>query len=131
MYHLKLVKGRTYWGIVKASAKEPDVYVEEKEKADSLVASGFFVLAGQEEAGSGKKDVQISEEGTPDDYFAEPEEEEPSLLVELQGKTKDELVTYAKSKGIDLTGCGKKDEILQRILQELARADQVRESLRK
>ena len=33
MYHLRLVKGKTYWGIVKASEEKPDVFVQEKEKA--------------------------------------------------------------------------------------------------
>ena len=51
-------------------------------------------------------------------------------MVELQKKTKDELVAYAGMKGIDLTGCSKKDEIFQRIVQELARADEARNFLR-
>lgn len=60
----------------------------------------------------------------------EAEKESPSVMVELQKKTKDELVAYAGMKGIDLTGCNKKDEIFQRIVQELARADEARNFLR-
>ena len=42
MYRLRLIKGRTYWGIVKVSAEQPIVEVKEKEAADRLVESGYF-----------------------------------------------------------------------------------------
>lgn len=44
MYHLRLTKGKSYWGIVRATEKQPDVYVSEKEKADRLIATGHFTL---------------------------------------------------------------------------------------
>ena len=48
MYHLKLVKGASYTGIVSATAKDPDVFTDSKAKADAAVASGFFVLVDGE-----------------------------------------------------------------------------------
>ena len=39
MYHLRLCKALSYMGIVRATRDKPDVYVQEKEQADSLVKS--------------------------------------------------------------------------------------------
>lgn len=50
MYHLKLIKGASYTGIVSATAKNPDVYTDSKAKADAAVASGFFVLVEEPKA---------------------------------------------------------------------------------
>lgn len=128
MYHLKLIKGKSYWGIVKATEEKPDVYVREKEQADRLVASGHFILVNQEEAeaeGKAAEPDMVMEE------YAEAEEaESTSEIVSLQKKTKDELIAYAGLKGIDITGCTKKDEILQKILQEIAKASAARDALR-
>lgn len=126
MYHLKLIKGKSYWGIVKATEEKPDVYVREKEQADRLVASGHFILVNQEEA-----EAEAAEPDMAMEEYAETEEaESTSEIVSLQKKTKDALIAYAGLKGIDITGCTKKDEILQKILQEIARASAARDALR-
>lgn len=51
MYHLKLCKGLSYYGMggaLKATRKQPDVHIEDKATADAAVASGFFKLAGED-----------------------------------------------------------------------------------
>lgn len=44
MFHLRLIKGLSYFGIVSATKKNPDVYTDDKATADKAVASGYFVL---------------------------------------------------------------------------------------
>lgn len=133
MYHLKLCKAKSYMGIVCATQNKPDVYVPEKQQADKLVASGYFVLVSEEENTTNKiVREEASEVEDTESLFEEPDEEgEDSLLVELQTKSKAELVEYANKNGIDLTGCNKKDEIYSQIIESIARADSAREMLRK
>ena len=53
MYHLKLCKGLSYYGMggaLKATRQQPDVLTEDKAIADAAVASGFFKLVGEGEA---------------------------------------------------------------------------------
>ena len=131
MYHLRLIKGKSYWGIVKASEKEPDVFVPEKEKADRLVKTGFFTLVGEEAE-------QEVEQKNPDDMectelFSDEAVDEPQekpIIMELQGMTKAELAEYADKKGIDITGCKTKDDIFQRVIDAIARADEARAAIR-
>lgn len=133
MYRLKLIKALSYSGIVTATKSKPFVIVPEKEQAEYLVSTGYFELVEGEE-GTAEKTAENAEQKNSDELLfpdeEEAEKESPSVMVELQKKTKDELVAYAGMKGIDLTGCNKKDEIFQRIVQELARADEARNFLR-
>lgn len=48
MYHLKLVKGLSYNGVVSASQKNPDVYILDKAIANQAVATGYFKLVSGE-----------------------------------------------------------------------------------
>lgn len=43
MYHIRLAKALSYFGIVSATKKNPDVFVEDKATADAAVATGYFV----------------------------------------------------------------------------------------
>lgn len=131
MYHLRLAKGKSYWGVVKASEEKPDVLVHEKEKADRLVKTGFFTLVGE----GAEQEV---EQKNPDDMestelFSDEAEDEPQekpIIMELQGMTKAELAEYADKKGIDITGCKTKDDIFQRVIDAIARADEARAAIR-
>lgn len=138
MYHLKLIKGKTYWGIVKASEEKPDVYVDEREKADSLVASGFFALEGKEppvdeKPVAGGKPVEGDDSFIPGEYEDEDDsaDEQPGfIMMELQQKTKAELSEYAEQNGIDLTGCKTKDDIITKVIEALAKAAAARQAIR-
>ena len=130
MYHLRLAKGKSYWGVVKASEEKPDVFVHEKEKADYLVKTGFFSLVGEE---SEQDTKQKKEDAENVDLFSDEAEEEPQekpIIMELQGMTKAELAEYADKKGIDITGCKTKDDIFQRVIDAIARADEARAAIR-
>ncbi len=50
MAHLKLIKGRSYTGEVKATREKPDVYTDDEAMADALVASGYFKRVGEVKA---------------------------------------------------------------------------------
>ncbi|MBU5680063.1 hypothetical protein [Blautia sp. MSJ-9] len=135
MFHLRLRKGLSYFGIVRATSDKPDVYVQEKEQADSLVKSGYFELVGNTEVET-KRTLAVKEEHPEEDGVdlfgddaKEDESQERPELIELQGKTKAELTEYANNKGIDITGCKTKDEILQKITEAIARAVAAREVL--
>ena len=141
MYYLKLIKGKTYWGIVRASQKNPNVCVPEKEQADLLVKSGFFVLVNNpdedvKENTASKNDAENDteeQEGSyvpGDDESEEDEEQENSIMSELQQKTKAELTEYAEKNGIDLSGCKTKDDSLSKIFEDMARAAAARQAIR-
>ena len=61
---------------------------------------------------------------------AEEEPQEKPIIMELQGMTKAELTEYADKNGIDITGCKTKDDIFQKVIDAIARADSAREALR-
>ena len=48
-YHLRLCKSLSYKGIVSATKKQPDVFVEDKATADAAVATGYFILIENED----------------------------------------------------------------------------------
>lgn len=133
MFHLRLCKGLSYIGIVRATKAEPDVYVPEEEKAKALVTSGYFemVTSEAEKVQSLTGDTEKTESVT--DMFEEESEDEVQgdpELMELQKKNKTELIEYAGQNGIDITGCKTKDDIYQKIVEAIARAAASRAALR-
>lgn len=134
MFHLRLCKGLSYMGIVRATKAEPDVYVPEEEKARDLVTSGYFemVTDGAEKIQPLTGNVEKAESAE-DIFEEEPEEDETQgnpVLMELQKKNKAELIEYAGQNGIDITGCKTKDDIYQKIVEAIARAEASRAALR-
>lgn len=122
MFHLRLCKGLSYLGIVRATKAEPDVYVQEEEKAKALVASGYFEMVTSE---AEKIQPLAGTIENAENMFGEAEEtenQEESELMELQKKSKPELIEYANVAGIDITGCKTKDDIYQKIVEAIARA---------
>lgn len=98
MRHLKLSKGLSYDGIVKASKDKPDVYLDDDGKADAALETGYFDEVGdQEQAGA---DGEIT---------AEPDYDT------LESMTKAELAKYAASWKIDVSKCKTKADILEEI----------------
>lgn len=98
MAKVKLIKARSYNGVVKATSEQPVVDVSE-EDAQALVATGYFEPCTSVVADEQK---DKSEEGTPD-YEA------------LSEMTKAELLKYAKENDIDVEGCKTKADILEAI----------------
>lgn len=133
MYHLKLVKGLSYLGIVTATKENPDVYVESAETADNLVDSGYFKYVGQsddeksqeEDASGADAEMGFEEEETADDEVVKPSEKEKFSEMNME-----DLKGYAKVYGIDLSGCSKKAEIIKRIMDETTKAAKARNAVR-
>ena len=98
MYKLKLTKGRSYTGKgVTASASRPFIEVDSREKADTLVATGRFILVSA---------TPYRESGPPD--------------IDVEKMTEKQLEAYAIENGIDLTGLSKKADKLAKIQQAFA-----------
>lgn len=134
MFHLRLCKGLSYLGIVRATKAEPDVFVQEEEKAKALVNTGYFEMVSNEAEISRPQTETAEQENSADDLFGEgPGEDEQQgnpELMELQKKNKAELIAYAGQNGIDITGCKTKDDIYQKIVEAIARAAAARAALR-
>lgn len=123
MYHLRLVKGKSYWGVVRAFEKAPDVYVPEKEQAEKLLSSGYFILI--DDAAEERKKAAAAASVQP--AGQEEKAEETPLIVKLQSMTKADLAGYAGSNGIDITGCKTRDDIFQKVIYEIAQAGETAE----
>lgn len=96
MYALKLIKGLSYSGVVKASQKHPYVQTEDEATANAAVATGYFELVG----------------GLPE---PEPPPDDVPDYTALASMTKANLEEYAQANSIDLAGTKTKADILQAI----------------
>lgn len=113
MYHLKLVKALSFTGIVTATKKNPDVFVEDKATADAAVATGYFKLIEEaEEPPEGGEEKEPGEGGG---------DKEPGK--KLEEMTVPELETFAAYKGVSLKGISKKADIIAKLKAELGEAE--------
>lgn len=104
MYHLKLCKGLSYYGMggaLKATRQQPDVLTEDKAIADAAVASGFFKLVGEGEAPG----------------FPPPGEVLGHLdPAQLESMTIPDLKKLAGEMGVDTKGLKAKGDIIAAIV---------------
>ena len=104
MYHLKLCKGLSYYGMggaLKATRQQPDVLTEDKAIADAAVASGFFKLVGEGEAPG----------------FPPPGEVLGHLdPAQLESMTIPDLKKLAGEMGVDIQGLKAKGDIIAAIV---------------
>lgn len=108
MFHLRLIKAKSYMGVVSATAKKPDVYTEDKQTADFAVNSGYFTLVD-----------------TIDTSTTETPGTEQSLNAEaIEDMTVDELKKVAKEMGIAKTSSMKRDDLIKAITEQSAVADE-------
>lgn len=100
MYHLRLTRALSYSGVVEATQKKPDVYVEDQATADKAVATGYFQLI----EGSGE-------------LFSDGAGEAAGHLDEAAlAKMKfDELKRLAADMGVDTKGLKSKDDYAKAI----------------
>lgn len=99
MIHLKLCKGKSYLGAVKATVNKPDVFVEDKKTAERLLKSGYFILV---------EDTVEAEVPTPSKDGKKAEQDLNSMSL-------DELKQMAADKGADITHCRKKADYIAAI----------------
>lgn len=122
---LKLIKGRSYDGAVRASRDNPIVKVDDKDIYQEAMKSGYFAdVSGNQEQGS-------KTPADPDTTAAQGKEEESGDNVSrFNSMTVDELKAYADFNGIDLKGAKAKAKIIAEIMLAEAHADEIRNSLR-
>jgi len=103
MYHLKLCKGLSYYGMcgaLKATKQKPDVFVEDEATANAAVASGFFELVGEEETPGFPPAGEVL-------GHLDPEQ--------LESMTIPDLKKLAGEMGVDIKGCKDKAAIIKAI----------------
>lgn len=106
MYHIKLVKALSYTGFgISATKKNPDVYIEDDDIAEKVLATGYF-----ETVFTGSKTLEVTEEEADYHYGGK-------TLAEMNVS---ELETFAAYKGISLKGIKKKDAIINKLRSELS-----------
>lgn len=111
MYHLKLTRALSYSGVVTASQKKPDVFVEDKAIADKAIATGYFKLV--------ESSVEL-EPGTGSESGPEVgKEPEPVPGKALEEMTMTELETYAAYHNVSLKGIRSKAAAVAKIKETL------------
>lgn len=123
--HLRLIKGLSYDGVVRASAAHPDVFVDDPEKYTALLESGYFealpdahTVTGHLDADFLDKladDMGVDTTGKDKAEVVAAVAEEPVEVPDISKMKLDELKEFAEDNGIDLTGCTTKASILQKI----------------
>lgn len=104
MYHLKLCKGLSYYGMdgaLKATRKQPDVHIEDKAIADAAVASGFFKLVGEGEVPAFPPAGEVLGHLDP---------------AQLESMTIPDLKKLAGEMGVDIKGLKAKGDIIAAIV---------------
>lgn len=102
MYHLRLCKSLSYSGVVAATAKAPDIFIQDEAAANAAIATGYFKLVAIEGDGEGN-----GQPGT-------------GAGKALDDMTVPELKEFAEQNTIDLKGLTKRDDILARIKEAQA-----------
>lgn len=97
-YHLRLCKSLSYKGVVSATKKQPDVFVEDKATAEAAVATGYFTLVEDEP-----------------EQAAQPEAAAHLDKEQLESMKFDDLKKLAEDMGIDTKGLKKKAELVEAI----------------
>lgn len=103
-YHLKLCKALSYTGIISATKKKPDVYIEDEETYKKALATGYFTdVSGSTAADSGK-------------YSDPPPAYGGKTLDEMNTS---ELETFATYKNVSLKGIKKRDAMIDKLREKL------------
>ena len=131
--HLRLIKGLSYDGVVRASAAHPDVFVDDPEKYTALLESGYFEALpdaytvtchldtgflgemDEEQLDKLADDMGVDTTGKDKAEVVAAVAEEPVEVPDISKMKLDELKEFAEDNGIDLTGCTTKASILQKI----------------
>ena len=99
MYHLKLCKGLSYYGVIQATKKNPDVFVEDKEIADKVMKSGYFKMVGTDEKNISVEKAHLDRE-------------------QLEVMRLDDLKKLAEDMEIDTSGLKKKSDFINAITSD-------------
>lgn len=104
MYHLKLSKGLSYRGIVSATKKKPDVYIEDEDIYKKALSTGYF-----EDVSGGSAPNKGEYQKTSPAYGGKT----------LDEMNTSELETFAAYKNVSLKGIRKRDAMIDKLREEL------------
>lgn len=125
MHHLRLIKGLSYSGAVSATKDHPDVFVEDENKYQRAMKSGYF----KEVADTPEKTVEV-EKGQGEDKAPEENNDQGKSADALSDMNVTELRAYASLNGIDISGLKKREDILDAIKVAEKKAEEARAALR-
>lgn len=114
---LRLIKGRSYYGAVFATAEKPIVDVDDEAKAQALIGTGYFkAVTDEEESGILMPPFDDADDAgdTGDDTG-----DESHVLEEM---SKSELETAAAYHNVDIKGLTKKADIIAAIKEAVPEA---------
>ena len=77
--HLRLIKGLSYDGVVRASAAHPDVFLDDPEKYTALLESGYFEALPDAHTVTGHLDA---------DFLGEMDEEQLNKMADDMARTR-------------------------------------------
>ena len=97
-YHLKLKKALSYCGIVTATKKQPDVFIEDEEIAKQALDTGYFELVEKQEENQEENTTVL-----------------PISKEQLEKMKIEDLKCIAEEKGIDITTLNKKADYIEAI----------------
>ncbi len=115
MYHLKLIKGRSYRGVVSASAARPDVLTDDREKYEAALKTGYFkAVEGAPAATDDGKDTTGEKPGETLVGHLDPEQ--------LATMSEEDLAKLAEDMGLDVSGLDTKEALVKAIASEEVQA---------
>lgn len=120
MTTLKLIKGLSYSGAVRATKANPLVEVEDDETVAYLLAEGHFIAVDvptTESTGNTGEETGDDEtdDETPEGIIQQDGGEETPTPEQLNDMTVAELKAYAEKHSIDVSKCSKKADYMQAI----------------
>lgn len=89
-YHIRLSKALSYSGVVQATKKHPDVFVEDKATADAAVGTGYFKLI--EETAEEKTTAHLDAEQLNSMGLAELKQLAADMGIDTAGLKKAQIV---------------------------------------
>lgn len=111
-YHLKLVKGLSYHGVISATVKNPDVYTDDKAIADKAVNTGYFEVVDNDTYNE-ESDIDAVSGDNNDELFNF--DDENNSTEDFGSYTVKELRAYAKEHNIDISHCENKADYINAI----------------
>lgn len=116
-YHLKLIKGLSYDGPVRASAARPDVFTDDEEKYIAALKSGYFKAVQAVPASTEETDSEKSE--TIRGHLAP---------AQLETMTEAQLKKLAADMGLEAAALDSKEALVKAIAAEEVEAEPVEEA---
>jgi len=131
MVRIRLAKGMSYKDKnIHVTKQKPEVEVNDMELALYYESTGFFEILPASGSSEPEYSIEPPEELWDSTEYSDIPDSADVFSAELSEKTVAELKEYAKARGIDITGLAKKSELIEHIINEQKKADEVRALLR-